>query len=72
MRIMKVFYIEEITDEDVHDILTEYISSSDGYVFWQVKEREYYDEDAKPELVTINNGLIILGCDPGEEVLIAI
>lgn len=72
MRIMKVFYIEEITDEDVHDILTEYISSSDSYVFWQVKEREYYDEDAKPELVTINNGLIILGCDPGEEVLIAI
>lgn len=72
MHIMKVFYIEEITYEDVRDVLTEYIGSSNGYVFWQVKEYSYYNEIAKPELVAINNGLIALGCDPGEEVLIEI
>ena len=48
------------------------IDRNDGYVFWHVKEHEYYDEYAKPELIAINNGLIALGCDPGEEVLIAI
>ena len=72
MRMMKVFYIEEITDKDVRDVLTELVNQNDGYVFWHVKEREYYDEYAKSELVAINNGLIALGCDPGEEVLIAI
>ena len=72
MRMMKVFYIEEITDKDVRDVLTELANQNDGYVFWHVKEREYYDEYAKSELVAINNGLIALGCDPGEEVLIAI
>ena len=72
MRIMKVFYIEEITDKDVRDVLTEYIGSNDSYIFWHVKERKYYDEYAKSEVIAINNGLIALGCDPGEEVLIAI
>ena len=72
MRIMKVFYIEEITDEDVYDVLTEFASQNDDYVFWHVKEYDYYDADDKPELIAINNGLIALGCDPGEEVLIAI
>lgn len=72
MRMMKVFYIEEITDKDVRDVLTEYIGSNDSYIFWHVKERKYYDEYAKSELIAINNGLIALGCDPGEEVLIAI
>lgn len=72
MRIMKVFYIEEITDKDVRDVLTEYIGSNDSYISWHVKEREYYDEYAKSELIAINNGLIALGCNPGEEVLIAI
>lgn len=72
MRMMKVFYIEEITDKDVRDILTEYIGSNDSYISWHVKERKYYDEYAKSELIAINNGLIALGCDPGEEVLIAI
>ena len=72
MRMMKVFYIEEITDEDVYDVLTEFASQNDDYVFWHVKEYDYYDADDKPELIAINNGLIALGCDPGEEVLIAI
>ena len=72
MRMMKVFYIEEITDKDVRDVLTEYIGSNDSYISWHVKEPEYYDEYAKSELIAINNGLIALGCDPGEEVLIAI
>ena len=72
MRMIKVFYIEEITDEDVRDVLTEYIGSNDSYIFWHVKERKYYDEYAKSELIAINNGLIALGCDPGEEVLRAI
>ena len=72
MRMMKVFYIEEITDKDVRDVLTEYIGSNDSYISWHVKERKYYDEYAKPELIAINNGLITLDCDPGEEVLIAI
>ena len=72
MRMMKVFYIEEITDEDVYDVLTEFASQNDSYISWHVKEREYYDEYAKSELIAINNGLIALGCDPGEEVLIAI
>ena len=72
MRIMKVFYIEEITDEDVYDVLTELASQNDGYVFWHVKEYDYYNADDKPELIAINNGLIAFGCDPGEEVLIAI
>ena len=72
MRIMKVFYIEEITDEDVYDVLTEFASQNDGYVFWHVKGYDYYDTDDKPELIAINNGLIALGCDPDEEVLIAI
>lgn len=72
MRMMKVFYIEEITDEDVYDILTEFANQNDGYVFWHVKEYDYYDADDKPELIAINNGLIALGCEPGEEVLIAI
>ena len=60
------------TDEDVCDVLTEFASQNDGYVFWHVKEYDYYDADDKPELIAINNGLIALGCDPGEEVLIAI
>lgn len=72
MRMMKVFYIEEITYEDVYDVLTELAGQNDGYVFWHVKEYDYYDTDDKPELIAINNGLIALGCDPGEEVLIAI
>ena len=72
MRMMKVFYIEEITDKDVRDVLTEFASQNDGYVFWHVKAYDYYDADDKPELIAINNGLIALGCDPGEEVLIAI
>lgn len=72
MRTMKIFYIEEITDKDVRDVLTEYIGSNDSYISWHVKEREYYDEYAKSELIAINSGLIALGCDPGEEVLIAI
>ena len=72
MRMMKVFYIEEITDKDVYDVLTELASQNDDYVFWHVKEYDYYDTDDKPELIAINNGLIALSCDPGEEVLIAI
>ena len=48
------------------------IDRNDGYVFWHVKEYDYYDTDDKPELIAINSGLIALGCDPGEEVLIAI
>ena len=72
MIIMKVFYIEEITDEDVRDVLTEFASQNDDYVFWHVKGYDYYDADDKPELIAINNGLIALDCDPGEEVLIAI
>ena len=72
MRMMKVFYIEEITDKDVCDVLTEFASQNDSYVFWHVKEYDYYDADDKPELIAINNGLIALGCDPGEEVLITI
>lgn len=59
-------------DKDVRDVLTEYIGSNDSYISWHVKEREYYDEYAKSELIAINNGLIALGCNPGEEVLIAI
>ena len=69
---MKVFYIEEITDKDVRDVLTEFASQNDSYISWHVKEYDYYDADDKPELIAINNGLIALGCDPGEEVLIAI
>ena len=72
MRMMKVFYIEEITDKDVRDVLTEYIGSNDSYISWHVKKYDYYDADDKPELIATNNGLIALGCDPGEEVLIAI
>ncbi len=48
------------------------IDRNDGYVFWHVKKYNYYDADDKPELIAINNGLIALGCDPDEEVLIAI
>lgn len=59
-------------DKDERDVLMEYIGSNDSYISWHVKEREYYDEYAKSELIAINNGLIALGCDPGEEVLIAI
>ena len=73
MRIMKVFYIEEITYEDVYDVLTELAGQkTDNYVFWQVKDYDYCDKGDKPELIAINNGLIALDCDPGEEVLIAI
>ena len=64
MRIMKVFYIEEITDEDVYDVLTEFASQNDGYVFQHVKEYDYYNADDKPELIAINNGLIVLGAIP--------
>lgn len=64
MRMMKVFYIEEIIDEDVYDVLTEFASQNDGYVSWHVKERKYYDEYAKPELIAINNGLIALVAIP--------
>lgn len=63
---------EELNNEDVYDVLTELASQNDGYVFWYIKEYDYYDADDKPELIAINNGLIALGCDPGEEVLIAI
>ena len=72
MRIMKVFYIEEINDEDVYDVLIDFAIQNDCYVFWHIKEYDYYNADDKPELIAINNGLIALGCDPGEEVLIAI
>lgn len=72
MRIIKVFYLTEITNEDVRDVLTEYIGSNDSYVSWHIKERDYYDEIAKPELIAINNGLLRLGCTSGEEVLIEI
>lgn len=60
--------LEDILD----DVLTELASQNNGYVFWHVKEYDYYDTDDKPELIAINNDLIALGCDPGEEVLIAI